>query len=248
MRLHGSTSEARIEEILKEFVGEIYQIPPVRAAVGRKLRSRRIYYITFLERRDRNVLFRVGCEAGTYVRKLCSSIGMVLGFGAHMTELRRTRAGPFTEEGSVTLYDLLDAYLMWREEGDERLIRKVVQPLEEGLSFVPKLYVRDSAVDAICHGAHLAIPGVLRLETGIKSGDTVALMTLKGEAIALGKASMSTEQMLEIGHGLAARTERVVMKRGTYPRSWKGHRSEWRQGWDSNPRDPKGHRLSKPAL
>lgn len=226
MRLHGSISEERIKEVLNEFVGEIYQIPPVRAAVERRLRSRKIYYVRFLEMRDRNVLFRVGCEAGTYIRKLCSAVGLVVGFGAHMTELRRTRAGPFTEEESVTLYDLLDAYLKWKEEGDERPIREVVQPLERGLAYVPKLYVRDSAVDAICHGADLAVPGILRLESGVRSGDAVALMTLKGEAIALGRALMSTEQMLEAGHGLAVRTERVVMERGTYPRYWKVHQKE----------------------
>ena len=221
MRLHGSVGEDKIREGLDKFVGEIYQMPPVRASVKRRLRTRRVYYIKFLERSGRNVLLRVGCQAGTYIRKLCFHIGLLLGCGAHMAELRRTRAGPFREEESVTLYDLLEAYSVWREEGDEGPLRRVVRPLEEGLSLMPKVYVRDSAVDAICHGAHLAIPGMSKLETGIKPGDVVAIMTLKGEAVALGRALMSSEQMLEVGYGLAVRTERVIMRRGTYPRRWR---------------------------
>ncbi|MEM3942069.1 MAG: RNA-guided pseudouridylation complex pseudouridine synthase subunit Cbf5, partial [Candidatus Bathyarchaeia archaeon] len=89
MKLHGDVAESRVKSVLEEFEGEIYQRPPVRSSVKRQLRTRKIYYIDFLEMMGRNVLFRVGCEGGTYIRMLCHHIGEVLGCGAHMQELRR---------------------------------------------------------------------------------------------------------------------------------------------------------------
>jgi len=97
MTLHGDVDLARLLAVLEEFVGDLFQRPPVRAAVKRDLRRRRIYYIRDVEADGREVLFRVGCQAGTYIRKLVYDIGEVLQVGAHMRELRRTRAGSFTE-------------------------------------------------------------------------------------------------------------------------------------------------------
>jgi len=221
MRLHGATSEDKVKSVLEEFVGTIYQRPPVRSSVKRRLRTRKIYYLDLLEIVDRNALFKVGCEAGTYIRKLCYDVGEVLGVGAHMQELRRTRAGPFTEqENMVTLHDIAYLQSRWQETKDECLIRKFVQPMEKALELLPKIYVRDSAVDAICHGADLGAPGVLSLETDIKPSDAIAVMTQKGEGIALSKALMSTEDIIKIDHGLVAKTLRVFMSRGVYPRMW----------------------------
>ena len=221
MRLHGATLEDKVRSVLDEFVGTIYQRPPVRSSVKRQIRTRKIYYLDFLEIVDRNVLFQVGCEAGTYIRKLCYDIGEVLGIGAHMQELRRTRAGPFTEkECMVTLHDIAYLQSQWQETKDESTIRKFVQPMEKALELLPKIYVRDSAVDAICHGANLAAPGVLSLETDIKPSDVVAVLTQKGEGIALSKALMSTEDIMKIDHGLVAKTLRVLMSRGVYPKMW----------------------------
>jgi len=222
MKLHGDVSEERVREVLVEFEDLIYQRPPLRASVKRQLRTRRIYYIDFLEMDGRNVLFKVGCEGGTYIRKLCHDIGEVLGCGAHMQELRRTRAGPFVEnEGLVTLHDVAYWFDRWRETGDDSILRKFIQPMEKALALLPKIYVKDSAVDALCHGASLTAPGVASLETGIKAGSMVAVLTLKGEAVALAEAQASTEEILDIAHGVVARVKRVLMPRGTYPKGWK---------------------------
>jgi H/ACA ribonucleoprotein complex subunit 4 len=221
MQLHGDVSQHRLEQILSEFTGEIYQRPPLRAAVKRKLRTRKIYYIELLEREGRIVLMRVGCEAGTYMRKLCHDIGEALGCGAHMRELRRTRTGPFREDSSVRLQDLADAYAFWREDGDEKLLRNVVSPAEVAVEHLPKLVIRDGAVDALCHGADLAAPGVLRVDSGISAGDLVAVLTLKGELVELARATMTSKQMVEAEHGIVAKPERVAMSPGTYPRKWK---------------------------
>ncbi|MEM3629651.1 MAG: RNA-guided pseudouridylation complex pseudouridine synthase subunit Cbf5, partial [Candidatus Bathyarchaeia archaeon] len=154
MKLHGEVSKERVEAVLKEFEDVIYQRPPLRASVKRQLRTRKIYYIDFLEMNGRNVLFKVGCEGGTYIRKLCFDIGEVLGCGAHMQELRRTRAGPFVEGADiVTLHDVAFWFMEWQKEKDESILKKFIQPMEKALALVPKIYIRDSAVDAICHGA-----------------------------------------------------------------------------------------------
>ena len=221
MKLHSEMPEDRVRQVLGEFQGKIYQRPPVRASVKRRVRVRKVYYLDVLEVDGRNVLFRVGCEAGTYIRKLCHDVGEVLGCGAHMQELRRTRAGPFTEAENVTLHDVLYLYGRWQETGDEGLLRSFVLPMETALGLLPKIFVRDSAVDALCHGAHLTAPGVTSLETGIGSRSRVAVFTLKGEAVTLGRAAAGTEEILEMNHGIVARSERVLMPRGTYPKLWR---------------------------
>ena len=222
MRLHGEVSKEKIQEVFGEFVGEIYQRPPVRASVKHRLRTRRIYYLELLEIEDRNVLFKVGCEGGTYIRKLCYDIGEVLGCSAHMRELRRTRAGPLTEEDNcVDLYDISYYCSLWKEKGDETQIKKIVMPMEKALEFMPKIYIRDSAVDAVCHGANLAAPGVVSVETEIEKGDTVAIFTLKGEAVALATALATTDEILRTTHGFVAKTRRVLMPRGVYPKMWR---------------------------
>ena len=221
MRLHADASDAQVRETLEEFEDLVYQRPPLRASVKHQLRTRRIYYLDFLEMDGRNVLFRVGCEGGTYIRKLCYDVGEVLGCGAHMQELRRTRAGPFIEDDSVTLHDVAYWFGEWERSKDETFLRRFVQPMENALALVPKIYIRDSAVDAICYGARLTAPGVLRIESGLVKGSLVAILTLKGEAVALGRAVMDAEEIMRIEHGVVANTERVLMSRGTYLRCWK---------------------------
>ena len=222
MRVHQQVPKEKILEICSEFVGGIYQTPPLKSSVVKQRRTRTIYYIDVLEIDGQSVLFRVGCEAGTYIRKLCYDIGLTLGTGANMEELRRTRAGPFKEDETlVTLHQVKDAYEIWRETGDEKELRRVVMPVEFAIKHLPKLVIADNAVDAICHGAPLAAPGLVSVETDINKGDDVAMFTLKGEAVALGKADMTTQDMMVSEKGLVARTERVIMEPGTYPRAWK---------------------------
>ncbi len=220
MALHADVEEKKIQAVLEEFVGDILQRPPVRAAVRRDVRKRRIYYIRDVEMDGREILFRVGCQAGTYIRKLVYDVGEVLGVGAHMRELRRTRAGSFTEEESFSLYDLMQLSEANPKERD-MLTRRMVKPMESAFQYVPHVYIRDSTVSSICHGAELAVPGIVRLSEGIVPKMPIALFTLKDELVALSKALMSSEQMMKEDHGLAAKTVRVIMPAETYPRLWK---------------------------
>ncbi|MBD3207485.1 RNA-guided pseudouridylation complex pseudouridine synthase subunit Cbf5 [Candidatus Bathyarchaeota archaeon] len=219
MRTHSEEDEDRVRESLNYFTGEIFQRPPVRSSVRRRLRTRWIYGIEYLEGDGSNWLFKVKCESGTYIRKLCYDVGEYLGSGAHMQELRRTRSGPFVEEDLYDMYDFTDAIDRWKN-GDEDYLREIIRPMEDALQLLPKIWVRDSAVEAICNGAQLAVPGILRYETGIGEGDLIAVMTAKNEAIALMKADMSSGKIQAEDHGIAATPERVLMPMGTYPKMW----------------------------
>jgi H/ACA ribonucleoprotein complex subunit 4 len=222
MRLHKPVPKKRIMEVCLEFMGPIFQKPPLKSSVVKERRVRTIYYLDVLEIEEQHVLMRVGCEAGTYIRKLCFDIGLALGCGANMEELRRTRAGPFREDKTlVTLHNLADAMAAWKEKGDETALRRCIQPVETALSHLPRLVIADNAVDAVCHGAPLAAPGLLSLETDINKGDMVSFFTLKGEAVAVGVAELSSREMLASQSGIIARTERVIMQPNTYPKAWK---------------------------
>ncbi|MDD4331630.1 MAG: RNA-guided pseudouridylation complex pseudouridine synthase subunit Cbf5 [Methanosarcinaceae archaeon] len=228
LKLHGKVSEKAIRKVCREFSGPIYQIPPIVSAVKRTLRIRTVYYLEVLEIEDTAVLFKVGCEAGTYIRKLCHDLGLALGCGGHMQELRRTKAGPFTEEGLVTLQELKDAYVFWQETGDESELRRVVRPMECAISHLPKIVLRDSAVEALCSGAALAVPGIVRLDSALKKGEMAGVFSLKGEAIALAKVEMNTKEILDTSSGIAATPIRVFMETGVYPQGWT--RSESKRG------------------
>ena len=115
--------------------------------------------------------------------------------------------------------DLVDAIDVMNG-GDDGPLRRLVKPIEAGLTLLPKMWVRDSAVDAVCTGAALAMPGILRLESGISRGSMVAVMTQKGEGVALMKAEASGEEIVGSEHGIAATPVRVLMPRGTYPKMW----------------------------
>jgi len=219
MRLHRDRKEEDIRRVMGTFVGRIYQTPPVRSAVKRQMRIRTIHELSILEIRGRDVLFRVKCDAGTYIRTLCVDIGDALGVGASMEDLRRTRSGNMSEDQAVTLQDIKDAYVEWKE-GDERWLRSMLLPIEVLFDPLPKVVIKDSAVDAVCHGADLAAVGVVKVDASVKKDTMVAMFTSKGEAVAVGTASMPAEEMVKAKEGVAVSTDRVYMPAGTYPKMW----------------------------
>jgi H/ACA ribonucleoprotein complex subunit 4 len=219
MRLHGDVGDEELAEALSKFVGEIYQTPPVRSRVARRPRLRTVYELEVIEREGRDVLFRVVVSGGTYVRKLCHDIGLLLGTGAHMRELRRTRVGNLHESQSHNLLEIYAAVRAY-SEGDEGWLRSILRNPEELVAHLPRVEVLDTAVDAICHGAPLATPGVVSYDRSIEKGDLVAMFTLKGELVALGRAEKSALDFDE--GGVFVRTDVVLMERGTYPPFWKG--------------------------
>lgn len=221
MRVHSSVPKRQLDDAIAKFTGEIFQRPPQRSSVSRNTRTRSIYRLDLEESQGNLHLFRCLCQSGTYIRKLVYDIGEVLGVGATMVELRRTKVGPITEAaGLTTLHQLNDAVFSLAN-GEDAAIRKAVIPVESCLGDLKKIVVRDSAVDAICHGARLGVPGILSVSEGVKKEDTIVILSSKRELVAIGKALISTEEVRGMTRGLAATTERVVMKQGTYPKLWK---------------------------
>ena len=216
MHLHKDVEEAKLRKTCDSFIGKIQQMPPIKSAVKRQLRTRAVYYLEIMEIDGKDVLFRVGTQAGTYIRKLIHDIGKKLGTGAHMAELRRTKAGPFGELSLFTLQDLADSYHYWKEEGNEKFIRKVIQPMENAVTHLPKVWVFDTTVDSLCHGIDLKIPGISKIDSNIEKDNNVAIMTLKNELIALGSAIAASEQMVKEQRGIAVKTHKVFMKPDTY--------------------------------
>lgn len=223
-RLHSSVPDAaKVGRALETLTGAVFQRPPLISAVKRQLRIRTIYESKLLEYDASRhlVVFWISCEAGTYVRTLCVHLGLLLGVGGHMQELRRVRSGILGEKDNmVTMHDVMDAQWVYDNYRDESYLRRAIMPLEVLLTSYKRLVVKDSAVNAICYGAKLMIPGLLRFENDIEVGEEVVLMTTKGEAIALGIAEMTTAVMATCDHGLVAKIKRVVMDRDTYPRKW----------------------------
>ncbi len=209
MHLHHEIDTKTIKKAFKKMTGTIRQLPPIKSAVKRQYRYRKIYYIEILEIEGQDVLFKIGCEAGTYIRKYIHDFGELVGTGAHMQELRRSKVGPFNEETLVTLQDLTDAYFYWKEEKKEDLLRKYIQPIESATVHLPKVWVSDSAIKSLVNGASLNIPGVVKLHDQIEPDQMVAVMTLKNELIALGKSKLTSKKILEQEKGIAVNISKV---------------------------------------
>ncbi len=217
MHLHKEAKDEKIRSAMESFVGKIRQLPPIKSSVKRQWRYRKIYYIKILDIQEKDVLFRVGCQAGTYIRKLCTDIGDKIGTSAHMAELIRTKAGPFTEDEMYSLQELRDA-VEYAKEGNEKFLRACIKPIEYAVTHLPKVWVLDSTIEPLCHGTNLATPGIASVESDIQLEDTVAIMSLKNELVAIGSASMISKDMVRTEKGIAIQTHKVFMEPGTYPR------------------------------
>jgi tRNA pseudouridine55 synthase len=119
----GSVHDSDILHVLNIFTGQIQQIPPMYSAV--KIHGDRLYKLARkgleIERPERTVIIhalelldmdlpyidmKVACSKGTYIRTLCDDIGNILGTGAHMTSLKRTRIGTFRIEDSIPIEEI----------------------------------------------------------------------------------------------------------------------------------------------
>ncbi|MFD1514866.1 RNA-guided pseudouridylation complex pseudouridine synthase subunit Cbf5 [Halomarina rubra] len=198
LELH-KPAPAGFDAVVSEFEGPILQKPPRKSAVSRRVRTRTIHDLTVLEREDRRALLRIDCESGTYVRKLCHDLGLALGTGANMGALRRAGTGPFDDSTLATLHDVTDALAFAREDGDERLLREVVQPAERAFVHLPRVTIAESAAEQVAHGASVYAPGVFDWDTAeepgpwsdapedrIAEGELVACYTPDGAAVCLG--------------------------------------------------------------
>ena len=155
MKIHGEVPLEKIEEIIKEkFLGKIMQLPPVKSRVARVVREREVKKFDILEEQEGNFLFKTEVQGGTYIRKLIHDLGESLGTGAHMLELRRTRAGIFMEDDSHTLYELEEAAEEYKN-GKEEKLRQMIIPGEIVSELFPVVNVKEEIVGRLLHGSPL---------------------------------------------------------------------------------------------
>ncbi|MEM4330440.1 MAG: RNA-guided pseudouridylation complex pseudouridine synthase subunit Cbf5 [Candidatus Pacearchaeota archaeon] len=161
LRTHKEVDINNLRDLIQEkFIGKIIQIPPRRSRVKRAPREREIKLFEILEKKDKDFLFRIRVEGGTYVRKVCSDLGNLIG-GAHMLELRRIQAGIFHENESISLYDF-EKYIEERNKGDFSFLEKVIIPAEESLKKIFKVvYVRDNCIKNLLTGKFIKKEDVL---------------------------------------------------------------------------------------
>ena len=197
LRTYSEVSEARLREVLSEFTTDIYQLPPVRSAVSRTVRVRRIFSIDLMEYGGRLSLLRIRCESGTYIRTLCTDIGYVLGCGAQMAELRRTSTGPFNEERMVTLQMLKDAvYLSAQSSGKK--FSEILLPVEFLFRSYPKVVVKNSSLDNIAHGSDLFPGGIKAIVGEPRRGDRVCVVSEDNYVVGTGKMMVSFDEVSDL--------------------------------------------------
>lgn len=220
VKLEKELPEEEIQKTVKQFEGVNTQTPPEKSAVKKEPRERTLYEAELLETVDEKILVRLECESGFYVRVLAEQLGEELDTEAEMTELRRTKQGEIEASEANTLQDLVDAYHFYKEDNDEEELKQILQPIEEAVNHLKKLVIKDTAVNAVANGADLGVNGVTKLQDGIKEKETVAVMTLKGELVALAEAQMTSQDLYDAEDGTAASLNKVFMDPETYPKNW----------------------------
>ncbi len=218
MRLHRDVDRERILMMAEEFTGRLYQRPPRKSAVKRALRIREVRSLEILDTDGRLVLFRIRCDAGTYIRSLCHHMGLALGAGAHMQELRRTRSGPFGEEGMHALHNIQEAASAARLGNPAELLAMIL-PVDAAVPDLPTVTIRVAAIDAVCRGARLAGVGVISMDE-FREGDTVAVLSQRNEFVCLGRALVPSTSFRAGDTGLVVAPTTVFLRPCTYPRGW----------------------------
>jgi len=218
--LHGDVPRGRLDRIAGEFVGPVYQTPPVRSAVKRERRVRTIHRLDLLEVARTRVLLQVVADSGTYVRTLAVDLGEALGVGAHLEELRRTATGPFGEADSLPLATIADAVSAARAGEPAELLRRL-RPIEEVWREFPTLVLKDVAASAVAHGASLAAGGVASASRPFARGDRVVLVGRSGELVATGVAVRGSGEARPEHDAWIVASTKVFADPARYPPRWR---------------------------
>lgn len=166
MRLHDNVPIEKISQTINEhFIGKIKQTPPKKSSVKRQEREREVKKFEILEKGGKDFLFKSEVQGGTYIRKLISDLGEKLNIGAHMLELRRIRAGIFSEEDanypSIKLYELEKAIQEYKK-GDESHLKKIIIPAEIISTIYPVVYIKENNLKQIFTGKPIYESDVLK--------------------------------------------------------------------------------------
>ena len=223
LKIDSSISSKQVEEVLERFSGEVYNVPPLESAVKIRVRTRVIQEIKLLESDQEDGLHTVSvsCQAGTYIRTLARDIGLMLGTPCVLSELHRHSTGSFEQSSLCTMQQLADAAML-AEEGDEEALCRLIAPVERILGSIPGVWVRDSAIASICHGAPLAVPGVVSLDIDMSPGDKTVIWSSKGEAVAVGEMIVGSSDVPNMTEGELIKPKIVLMDKDEYPGAWSG--------------------------
>jgi len=172
MKLHKPVAEKDLEKAMEKFVGKIKQVPPRRSRVKRQVRERQVYSLKLLEydKEKKEALFSCKVEGGTYVRKLIHDLGLEIG-GAHMLELRRTKAGIFSENDNsfINLYEFEKAVEEYKK-GREEMLKKIIIPADKAIKkILPSIEIKSRNLKQILTGKPIFkedIKGKLKVKEG----------------------------------------------------------------------------------
>ena len=212
--------DASLETAMSRLTGRVYNVPPEISAVKVQVRTRKISNFEIIERNGNDILTRIDCEAGTYVRTMARDLGLMLGYKVELKELRREKSGRFELSKCVTLQEVADAYWLWKECDKPDALLKMIHPVEKLVLDLPAAHVKDSAAAAIAHGAPLLRPGIVDVDGGISSGKEIAIFTLKDELVGIVKLTVDTNQLPNMDSGEVARPSMVLLEQDLYPRRW----------------------------
>ncbi len=217
--LHADVPPREVDRVLAEFVGPVYQTPPVRSAVKRERRVRTIHRLARLESEGTRHLIDLTADSGTYVRTLAVDLGDALGVGGHLEELRRIGTGPFAETASVRLESLADAAAA-RAAGDPAPMLALLHPIDEVWREFPAVVVKEGAASAIAHGAGLASGGILALPRSFAAGASVVLVDRQGALLAIGTARHDSDAIRSVPRGWVVDATRVFADPARFPALW----------------------------
>ena len=221
LKIGREVERTELDEKMSQLTGKVYNVPPEISAVRVQVRTRKISRFDILDFDGTTILTHIECEAGTYVRTMARDLGLLLDSPVELKELRRPSSGEFSLSQAITMQQLADAYWLWKENGDSSAIIRILHPVEDMLSGVPKIVIKDGAAAALSHGAPLLRPGVVSIPDDLGVGNEVLLVTMKGEAVALANLVQPSKVIPEMTQGEVAKPNCVLMKEDTYPRSWK---------------------------
>ena len=220
-RFATTPDETQLAEVMKQLTGRVYNVPPEVSAVKVQVRTRKIYTFEKIEIKGNDMIARVYCEAGTYIRTIARDMGLLLDMKVQLKELRRENTGVFKLEDCITMQELADAIWLWKECDQPEALLRVIHPIEKLLLDLPSATVKDSAAAALAHGAPLLRPGIINIKSDVKAGKQVMIETLKGEAVGIVTLTLSTNEIATINEGEVARPSMVLLDEGLYPRRWK---------------------------
>ncbi|MDE0557879.1 MAG: RNA-guided pseudouridylation complex pseudouridine synthase subunit Cbf5 [Candidatus Poseidoniaceae archaeon] len=210
-----------LEEVMSNMTGRVFNVPPEISAVKIQVRSRRIFKFEKIDFKNNQMVARVQCEAGTYIRTMARDMGLLLNMKVELKELRRETSGIFTLDDCVTLQQLADAYWLWKELSQPEALLRIIHPIEKLLLDYPSVTVKDSAAAALSHGAPLLRPGIVSIDPAISDGRDIVVNTMKGETVGIVNMIVTSDSVKDMESGEIARPSMVLLNQDLYPRRWK---------------------------